>query len=443
MIDKYSHPQMARVWSIENKLDKWLAVEIAACEAWGKLGAIPPEAVDSIKNARYDIARMAEIEAQTQHDVIAFLATVSESLGEESRFVHMGLTSSDVVDTGLALQVQEAAAILEDDIRQLIAVLRALALQHKNTIMVGRTHGVHAEPTTFGFKVAVWVDEMQRNLERLGSAATQMAVGKISGAVGTHATVPPLVEEEACRALGLRPAPVSSQIVQRDRHANFLVTLAVIAASLEKIATEIRGLQRTEIREVEEPFGKGQTGSSAMPHKRNPILAERITGLARVIRGHAQTALENVSLWHERDISHSSTERIIFPESCCLLDYMLRLATHILSNLRVYPERMRRNLELTRGLIFSQRVLLALIDKGASRKEAYDVVQRNAMEVWEKDLQFLELLEEDPLVKKYLTLGELRGLFDYTFFLQNIGAGFERLGLEGTGPQANKPDSIN
>jgi len=435
VIDKYSHPEMARVWSIENKLDKWLAVEIAVCEAWAELGVIPPEALDKIKKARYDVRRIAEIEAQTHHDVTAFIASVSESLGEESRYVHLGLTSSDIVDTGLALQVKEASTILNADLRQLIAVLRGLALRYRDTIMVGRTHGVHAEPTTFGFKIAVWLDEMQRNLERLQSASRQMAVGKISGAVGTHATVPPYVEDRACAILELQPAPVSTQIIQRDRHANFLVTLAVIAASLEKIAMEVRGLQRTEIREVEEPFAAGQTGSSAMPHKRNPILAERITGLAKVIRGHALTGLENVALWHERDISHSSTERITFPESCGLLDYLLRLTVHVLSNLRVYPERMRQNLELTKGLIFSQRVLLALVNKGASRKEAYEAVQRNAMEVWEKDLEFKELLGKDPVVNRYLTLEELRELFDYGYFLHDIGVGFERLGLKETGPQ--------
>ncbi|MCL5960256.1 MAG: adenylosuccinate lyase [Chloroflexi bacterium] len=429
MIEKYSHPKMAQVWSQDSKVAKWLAVEIAACGAWAKQGLIPAEAMDKIRGARYDLRRMAEIEAETHHDVTAFLGSVSESLGEESRFVHMGLTSSDVLDTGMALQVRDAVAILRDDALELLKVLRELTLKHKRTIMVGRTHGVHAEPTTFGFKVALWLDEMRRNLDRLENAAQEMAVGKISGAVGTHATVPPIIEEEVCLSLGLRPAPVSSQIVQRDRHAFFMMTLAVMAASLEKMATEIRSLQRTEIREVEEPFEKGQTGSSAMPHKRNPILCERICGLARVIRGHATTAIENVSLWHERDISHSSTERIIFPESCGLLDYMLRLTTHVLSNLRVYPERMRANLDLTRGLVFSQRVLLALINKGVSRKEAYGVVQRSAMRVWEEDRLFMDLLEQEPLVNRHFTQQELRGLFDYQYFLQNIDVAFERLGL--------------
>ena len=430
MIEKYSHPQMAQVWSASNKVEKWLAVEIAACEAWTKLGVIPPDAMKCIRRASFDLGRMAEIEAQTQHDVTAFLGSVSESLGEESRFVHMGLTSSDVLDTGMALQVRDAVAILRDDILELLKVLRSLALRHRDTIMVGRTHGVHAEPTTFGFKVAVWVDEMQRNMQRLDRAAEEMAVGKMSGAVGTHATIPPAIEEDVCRALGLQPVSVSSQIVQRDRHAYFLATLAVIAASLEKIATEIRHLQRTEVREVEEPFEKGQTGSSAMPHKRNPVLAERVCGLARIIRGHAQTGLENVTLWHERDISHSSTERITFPESCGLLDYILRVTTQVLSNLRVYPARMKSNLELTGGLVFSQRVLLALIAKGVSRKQAYEVVQRNAMRVWEEDQRFMDLLQQEALVKEHLTNQELLDLFDYQYFLKEIGVAFERLGLD-------------
>ncbi|MCL5264784.1 MAG: adenylosuccinate lyase [Chloroflexi bacterium] len=429
MIERYSNAEMARVWSAENKAQKWLEIEIAACEAWAEQGVVPPEALPSIRKATFNLERMAEIEARTQHDVTAFISCVTEGLGEEGRFVHHGLTSSDIVDTGLALQVQEAAAILRKDVEALIAVLGKQAVKYRHTLAIGRTHGVHAEPTTFGLKLALWYDETRRNLERLDYARDQMAVGKVSGTVGTHATAPPAVEEYVCSKLGLRPAPVSSQIVQRDRHAHFITTLALIAGSLEKIATEIRGLQRTEILEVEEPFGEGQTGSSAMPHKRNPVLSERICGLARVIRGHAVTAMENVALWHERDISHSSAERILFPDACGLLDYILRLATFVLENLTVYPERMRRNLDRTRGLVFSQRVLLALIDKGLSRKEAYAIVQSKAMEAWGEEKDFIDLLREDGKVSELLSDKELKSLFDYEYYLKHIDVSFQRLGL--------------
>ncbi len=428
-IERYSNPEMARVWSLDSKFEKWLAVEIAVCEAWAELGAIPEEAMPAIRRARVDRPRMDEIFAQTRHDVTAFLRAVGETIGPESRFVHLGLTSNDVIDTGLCLQVAEASAILLADVEGLLRVLESLALAHKDTVMVGRTHGVHAEPITFGFKVAVWVDEFRRNRHRLAEAADQMAYGKISGAVGTHANVPPAVEERACEILGLKVAPVSTQILQRDRHAYYMTTLAVIASSLEKVATELRGLQRTEVLEVEEPFSSGQTGSSAMPHKRNPELAERICGLARVIRGNALTALENVALWHERDISNSSAERMIFPESCLLLDYVLRLATRVLGGLNVYPARMRRNLESSHGLVYSQRILLALIDKGLSRTRAYDLVQRNAMESWRTERPFQELLAADPEVAAVLPPDELAGLFDEGYYLKHIDDAFVRLGL--------------
>ncbi len=430
MIGRYSRPAMARIWSAENRLDKWLAIEIAVCEAWAELGVVPREALPRIRQAKYDLVRMAELEAETQHEVTAFLRSVAPSVGPEARFIHLGLTSSDVMDTGLAMQMVDACAVLHDDLVGLLGVLERQALTHRSTIMIGRTHGVHAEPITFGLKLALWVDEMRRNLARLDEAREQIAVGKISGAVGTHATVPPFVEESACRRLGLRPAPVSSQIIQRDRHAHLLCTLAIIASSLDKMATEVRALQRTEVLEVEEPFGEGQQGSSAMPHKRNPVLCERVSGLARVIRGHALTALENVPLWHERDISHSSAERVIIPDACLALDYILDLFTGVVDRLQVYPENMRRNLELTRGLVFSQRVLLALIEKGLSRQDAYEIVQHNAMRTWRGEVDFLSLLEADAAVREHLAGQELRGLFDYAYFLRYVDAAFERLGLQ-------------
>ncbi len=428
-IARYANPEMARVWSLDRKYEQWLAVEVAVCEAWAELGKVPESALPAIRQAHVDRRRMDEVLEQTKHDVTAFLKAVGETIGPEARFVHLGLTSNDIIDTGLCLQVAEASAILLGDVDALLATLEALALKHKDTLMAGRTHGVHAEPITFGFKVAVWVDEFRRNRRRLVEAADQLAYGKISGAVGTHASVPPAVEEAACRKLGLKVAPVSTQVLQRDRHAYYITTLAVIAASLEKVATEIRGLQRTEVHEVEEPFAAGQTGSSAMPHKRNPELAERVCGLARVIRGHAVTALENVALWHERDISNSSAERMIFPETCLLLDYILRLTTRVLSGLQVYPERMRRNLAASYGLVFSQRVLLALIDKGLSRQRAYELVQRNAMETWRTERPFRELLAADPEVAAHLRPEDLAEVFDERHYLRYVDDAFVRLGL--------------
>jgi len=429
MIERYSRPEMKRVWSDENKFDKWLQVEIAVCEAWAEQGVVPKEAIPEIRKAKCDLGRMEEVLKETHHDMTAFLRSVAESIGDESRFIHLGLTSSDVIDTALALQLVEAADILAKDIAELIAILKQRALEHKHTIMMGRTHGVHAEPTTFGLKLALWVEEMGRNAHRLAEAKSAIAVGKISGAVGTHATVPIEVEKIACARLGLEAAPVSSQIVQRDRHAQFVTTLAIIASSLEKFATEIRGLQRTEVLEAEEPFEEGQTGSSAMPHKRNPERCERVCGLARLLRGHALTAMENIALWHERDISHSSTERIILPDSCLVLDYVLNVFIYVMKGLQVYPERMKENLELTKGLVFSQRVMLALIEKGLSREQAYKVVQRNAMKSWKERVSFLGLLQSDTDVGKHLSKSELEGIFDYGYFLGHVDEIFERVGL--------------
>jgi len=434
MIERYSRPRMKKIWSDENKFDLWLRVEIAVCEAWLALGEIPKEAITKIRKATYNPDRIAEFLKVTHHDMTAFLNSVAESLGEESRFIHLGLTSSDVMDTALSLQLKEAANILSQDIGDLISTLENKAIEHKYTIMIGRTHGVHAEPTTFGLKIALWVEEMKRNAQRLQDATRIVSVGKISGAVGTYATVSPEVEKIACQKLGLIPAPISSQIIQRDRHAQFVATLAITASSLEKFATEIRSLQRTEILEVEEPFEAGQTGSSAMPHKRNPELCERICGLARLMRGYVTTSLENVALWHERDISHSSTERIIMPDSCLALDYMLSLFTSVIKGLKVYPENMRRNLELTQGLIFSQRVLLALIDKGLNREKAYQIVQRNAMEAWQQRKNFLSLLEADNQVTAHLAKAELESLFDYSYYLKYVDSIFERLGLVSPSP---------
>ncbi|MBI3931566.1 MAG: adenylosuccinate lyase [Chloroflexi bacterium] len=429
MIERYSRPEMKRVWSDENKFAKWLEVEIAVCQAWAGLGAIPREAVPKIKLARVNLKRMEEILQETHHDMTAFLASVSESLGKESRFIHFGLTSSDVIDTALSLQLVEAAELLTQDIKELISVLAEKAIKYKYTPMVGRTHGIHAEPLSFGFKLALWIEEMNRNRQRLNEAKKAVAVGKISGAVGTYAMLSPELEEKVCARLKLAPAPVSSQVLQRDRHAQFVTTLAIISSSLEKFATEIRGLQRTEIREVEEPFAVGQTGSSAMPHKRNPELCERVCGLARLVRGYALTSMENIALWHERDISHSSTERIILPDACLILDYSLALFTSVMKGLQVYPQRMKRNLELTKGLIFSQRIMLALIDKGLSRQKAYELVQRNAMKSWQGNKNFLNLLKADPEVTANLPPAELEPLFDYQYYLRYLDEVFQRLGL--------------
>jgi adenylosuccinate lyase len=434
---------MKRVWSDENKFTKWLDIEIAVCDAWAERGVIPRNAMTKIKLAKCNLKRMDEILQETRHDMTAFLGSVAESLGDESRFIHLGLTSSDVMDTATSLQLVEASDIIIQDVKELTAVLAQRAIEHKYTTMIGRTHGVHAEPTTFGLKLALWVEEMRRNLHRLTEAKKIISVGKISGAVGTYATVPPEIEQKACRKLGIDAAPISNQVLQRDRHAQFVTTLAIMAGSLEKFATEIRSLQKTEVREVEEPFGGGfvSTGSSSMPHKRNPELTERVCGLARLTRGFALTSLENIALWHERDISHSSNERIILPDACMTLDYILTLFTSVMRRLQVYPHRMKKNLEITRGLIFSQRVMLAMIDKGLKRQEAYEIVQKNAMKTWKSNRSFLSLLKADTAVSKTLTAQELEALFDYQHYMQHVDDIFIRLGLtksqwQGTIPEA-------
>ncbi len=429
MIERYSRPKMKRIWSDKNKFHKWLQVEIAVCEAWADAGRIPKSALSNIRKATIDFDRMAEILKVTHHDVTAFLNAVGESVGEDSRYIHLGLTSSDIIDTAQALQIREAADLLLEDMALLIAVLEDKAVSNKDTIMIGRTHGVHAEPITFGLKMALWAQEMKRNYARLVEARKNISVGKISGAVGTYATIPPDIESKACNSLGIVSAPISNQIIQRDRHAQFITTLAIAASSLEKFATEIRALQRTEILEAEEPFSKGQTGSSAMPHKRNPELCERVCGLSRLIRGYSITALENMSLWHERDISHSSNERIILPDACLALDYSLNLFTGVMKGLQIYPHNMKRNLEITQGLVFSQNVMLALVNKGLSRQKAYELTQRNAMKTWKTRTPFLKLLKADPDVSSRLNIKELNNLFDYELFLKHIDTIFERLGL--------------
>jgi adenylosuccinate lyase len=429
MIERYSRPEMKRVWSDENKFSKWLDVEIAVCEAWVKLGKIPRESLNKIKMAKCDHKRMARILAETHHDMTAFLGAIVPSVGPDARFIHMGLTSSDVMDTALSLQLVEASRILSAGMKALVEALAAKAIEHKYTLMIGRTHGIHAEPITFGLKLALWMEEMQRNRRRLDEATKGIAFGKISGAVGTYATVPLEIEEIACAKLGLTPAPVSSQILQRDRHAHFITSLAICAASLEKFATEVRLLQKTESREVEEPFQKGQTGSSSMPHKRNPELCERICGMARLMRGYALTSMENITLWHERDISHSSAERIILPDACLLLDYILDIFTTIITNLNVYPKNMLKSLETTHGLVFSQRVMLALIDKGLSRQESYEFTQRNAMESWRTGKKFLTLLKADKELMLKISSEELETIFNYNFYTAHVDAIFQRLGL--------------
>jgi len=429
MIERYSRPKMAAIWTEEGKLDRWLAVEVAAVDAWAEAGRVPREDAEKVRRARYNAADVARYQTETHHDMTAFLKSVAESLGPEGRWVHLGLTSQDVWDTATALQLRDSATVLEEDLHELREVLERRAVEFKGTLCMGRTHGVHAEPTTFGLKLAGWVAEVRRAQGRLAEAKAQVSYGKISGAVGTHATVPPALEEQVCLGLGLSVEPISTQVVPRDRHATFVTTLAVIAAGLERMAQEIRHLQRTEVLEAEEPFGEGQTGSSAMPHKRNPELCERICGLARLLRGYGVTSLENVALWHERDISHSSTERITLPDSCVLLDYMLGLFTEIMRGLQVYPQRMRENLELTQGLVFSQGVLLALIETGLSRQEAYGLVQRHAMQAWKERAPFRALLEGDAEVTSRLDAVKLDEIFDYGAYTKHVDESFLRLGL--------------
>ncbi|MGG3844138.1 adenylosuccinate lyase [Aeribacillus composti] len=431
MIERYTRPEMGAIWTEENRFKAWLEVEILACEAWAELGVIPNEDVKKLRErASFDVNRIKQIEEETRHDVVAFTRAVSETLGDERKWVHYGLTSTDVVDTALSYLLKQANEILQKDLENFIAILRDKALEHKYTVMMGRTHGVHAEPTTFGLKLALWYEEMKRNLERFKRAREEIEVGKISGAVGTYANIDPFVEQYVCEKLGLKPAPISTQTLQRDRHAEYMATLALIATSIEKFAVEIRGLQKSETREVEEFFAKGQKGSSAMPHKRNPIGSENMTGMARVIRGMMLTAYENVPLWHERDISHSSAERIILPDATIALNYMLNRFGNIVKNLTVFPENMKRNMEKTLGLIYSQRVLLALINKGMTREEAYDLVQPKAMEAWERQVPFRELIEAEKQITTKLSKEEIDDCFDYNYHLKNVDYIFKRCGLE-------------
>jgi len=431
MIERYTLPGMAAIWSEENKYRQWLKVEVLACEAQARLGNIPAEDLAVIKEkADFNPERIAELEAVTRHDVLAFLTNVAEYVGDSSKYIHLGMTSSDVVDTAQAVLLVQAAEIIEGRLKKLKDLLVSRAREHKYTLMIGRTHGIHAEPTTFGLKLGLWAVEIQRDLERLSQAKEEIAVGKISGAVGTFANIDPQVEEYVMKELGLKPELVSTQVVQRDRYAQFMATLAVIGASLEKFATEIRNLQRTDILEVEEGFAEGQKGSSAMPHKKNPITAERVAGLARVLRGNAVAALENVALWHERDITHSSVERVILPDSTTLLDYMLVKFTGIIEKLVIHPENMRRNLERTLGLVFSQRVLLALVEKGELRENAYARVQQNALKAWETGRPFKELILADPVITARLNPAEIEALFDYAYHLKNVDYIFRRAGIE-------------
>lgn len=431
MIERYTLPAMGRIWSEENKLHNWLQIEIAACEGWARLGKIPAEAVAVIKSkARFDRERCREIEAEVHHDVIAFLTAVAENVGEESRYIHMGMTSSDILDTGLALQMRDSAGIILDRLQILRERVGDKARKYKYTLNIGRSHGVHGEPTTFGLKMALWYDELGRDMERLKQAREIISYGAISGAMGNFAHLDPRVEEYVCNKLGLKPCPVSTQIIQRDRHAQFVTTLAVIASSLEKMATEIRNLQRTEILEAEEPFRQGQKGSSAMPHKRNPMMSERVAGLARVIRGNAVAALENVALWHERDLTHSSVERVIIADSCILLDYMLEKFTAVVSGLLIYEDNMLENINRTRGLVFSQELMLALLGKGLLREEAYRLVQRNAMRSWRERLDFKQLILDDPEIMQLITPEELEQVFDLGIYTANVDYIFRRCGLE-------------
>jgi adenylosuccinate lyase len=428
VIERYTRPEMARIWTDENRFRKWLDIEIYACEAHAGMGTIPTEAVERIKEkASFDVARIDEIERTVKHDVIAFLTSVADYIGDDSRFVHLGLTSSDVLDTSFAMLLTEAADLLIDDIRRLMEAIRKRAFEHKMTPMIGRSHGIHAEPVTFGIKMALWYDEMRRNLRRMESARETIAYGKISGAVGTFANIDPQVEEYVCLKAGLKPAPASTQVVQRDRHAEFFTTLAIIASSIEKFAVEVRHLQRTEVLEAEEFFSKGQKGSSAMPHKRNPVLSENLSGLARLIRGYAVSALENVPLWHERDISHSSVERVIGPDATIVLDFMLNRAVGLIENLVVYPENMLKNLNLMGGLFNSQRVLLKLATAGASRERAYELVQRNAMKVWTEKKDLMEELLADPDVRALLAEEEIREAFDLNYHLKHVDTIFTRV----------------
>jgi len=427
MIPRYTRKAMERIWTLESKYSKWLEVEIAACEAWAEMGIIPQNALNVIREkAGFDTKRIDEIEDTVKHDVIAFLTSVSEHVGPEARYIHKGLTSSDILDTALALLMRDAADIIINDIEMILDVLKKQAYRHKDTPCMGRSHGIHAEPMTFGLKFALWHEDMKRNLERMKRARDVISVGKLSGAVGTFSNIPPQIEELVLSRLGLKPEPVATQVVQRDRHAEYLTTLAIVAACIEKIAVEIRHLQRTEVLEAEEPFAVGQKGSSAMPHKRNPVGSENLSGLARIVRSNSIAALENIPLWHERDISHSSVERIIIPDSTILVDYMLDRLKGILEGLQLYPERMKANMMRSFGLYNSQRVLLALTEKGLSREDAYSLVQRNAMKSWQEEREFKTLLKQDPDVARHLSAEEIDTLFDLSYYLRNVDYIFKR-----------------
>jgi len=428
MISRYSRPEMAKIWSLENKYQTWLKVEILACEAYGELGLIPESSLKVIKEkAKFSLTRMEELEKVTHHDVIAFLTTIGEPVGEDARFIHMGMTSSDVLDTALAVQMQTAANALLIELDSLIGEVKKKAIEHKYTLMIGRTHGIHAEPITFGLKMAVWYEELKRNRSRLSRAKEIISVGKISGAVGTFATIPPEVESYVCDKLGLKAANLSTQIIQRDRHAEFFTSMAILASTIEKMALEIRHLQRTEVREAEEFFAEGQKGSSAMPHKRNPIGSENICGLARLIRSNAIAAMENVALWHERDISHSSVERVIAPDSTILMDFILHRMCNLIKKLQIYPERMRENLGLTRGLLFSQELLLGLVKKGMSREDAYRIVQGHAMDTWKGEGDLYSRVSQDPEVLNFLKPSELQDIFRLDHYLKNVDLIFDRV----------------
>lgn len=430
MLKRYSRPEMIQIWSKKNQYQSWLKVEIAVDEAWEKLGKIPKSDLLKIKkNAKFDEKRIAEIETTTHHDVVAFTRNVSESLGEESKWIHYGVTSTDIVDTAQGYRLKQANSILNNDIKQFLNTIKTQALKYKDTVMIGRTHGVQAEPITFGLKLARWYSEMKRNQKRFKNVSKEIEAGKISGAVGTFANVQPFIEKYVCQKLGLRAQEITSQILPRDLHANYIATIALIGTSLEEFATEIRSLQRSEIHEVEEHFYKGQKGSSAMPHKRNPIGSENICGLARVLRGQVQTAYENIILWHERDISHSSAERIILPDATTLLDYMLNRFNNILKNLTVFPKRMMENMNLTYGLIYSQRVMLKLINKGLTREQAYDLVQPLTAKSWDEEKQFRPLVEKDPIINTHLSSSEIDEAFDYHYHLRYVDEIFKRVGL--------------
>jgi adenylosuccinate lyase len=428
MIERYTLPRMGRIWEPQHRFQKWLDVEICVCEAMAKEGMIPAQAVETIKEkASFSVERIDEIEKEVKHDVIAFLTNVEENVGPDARYIHLGLTSSDILDTALALQLKEAMLIIIEDLHELLEVLKVRAFEHKNTAMIGRSHGIHAEPTTFGLKLALWYSEMGRNMTRLEQALEVISYGKISGAVGTFANIPPRIEEYVCEQLGLKPAEISTQVVQRDRHAQYLTSLAILAGTIEKIAVEIRHLQRTEVGEVEEAFASGQRGSSAMPHKKNPIGSENLSGLARLVRSNSIAAMENIALWHERDISHSSVERVIAPDSTILIDYMLNRLTRIMRNLVVYQDVMAKNLGRLKGLIFSQQVLLALIAKGCARQEAYSLTQKVSLEAWNTGRSFKQLLLDDPAIRNYLEEQEIGELFSLNYHLKHVEEIFARV----------------